>query len=44
MRYLPVIELNPTKKRYVYSTLLFIQEQAKILNIITPCLTFDQPL
>ena len=26
----------------IYSTLLFIQEQAKILNIVTPCITFDQ--
>ena len=42
--YLPIIELNPTKEKGIYSTLLFIQEQAKILNIVTPCITFDQPL
>ena len=42
--YLPIIDLNPIKEKYIYSTLLFIQEQAKILNIITPCITFDQPL
>ena len=42
--YLPIIDLNPTKEKCIYSTLLFIQEQAKILNIVTPCITFDQPL
>ena len=41
--YLPIIDLNPTKEKCIYSTLLFIQEQAKLLNIVTPCLTFDQP-
>ena len=42
--YLPPIDLNFTKEKCIYSTLLFIQEQAKILNIVTPCITFDQPL
>ena len=42
--YLPIIDLNPTKETCIYSTLLFIQEQAKILTIVTPCITFDQPL
>ena len=42
--YLPIIDLNPTKEKCIYSTLLFIQEQAKILTIVTPCITFDQPL
>ena len=26
------------------TTLLFIQQQAAALNILTPCITFDQPL
>ena len=40
-----VIDLNTTKNKCIYSTLyLFIQEQVKILNIITPSITFDQPL
>ena len=39
-----MIDHNPTKEKCIYSTLLFIQEQAKILNIVTPCITFDQPL
>ena len=42
--YLPIIDLNPTKENCIYSTLLFIQDQAKILNIVTPYITFDQPL
>ena len=42
--YLLIIDLNPTKEKCTYSALLFIQEQAKTLNIITPCITFDQPL
>ena len=42
--YLPIIDLNPTKEKCIYSSLLFIQEQAKILTIVTPCITFDQPL
>ena len=44
IRYLPIIDLNPTKEKCIYSTLLFIQEQAKKLNIITLYVTFDQPL
>ena len=44
IRYLPIIDLNPTKEKCIYSTLLFIQEQAKKLNIVAPCLTFDKPL
>ena len=44
IRYLPIIDLNPTKEKCIYSTLLFIQEQAKKLNIATPCLTFVKPL
>ena len=42
--YLPVIDLNPTNENCIYSTPLFIQDQAKILNIVTSCITFDQPL
>ena len=42
--YLPIFDFNPTKEKCNHSTLLFIQEQAKLLNIVTPWLTFDQPL
>ena len=41
---LSIIDINPTKKTCIYSTFLFIQEQAKIFSIVTPCITFGQPL
>ena len=41
---LPIIDLPPTDLTCIYSTLLFIQDQAKKINILTPCATFDQPL
>ena len=44
IRYLPIIDFNPTKEKYIYSTLLSIQEQAQKLNTAAPCLTFDKPL
>jgi hypothetical protein len=41
---LPIIDLNPSNESCIYSTLLFVQQQAQQLNIVTPCITFDQPL
>ena len=41
---LPILDLNPNDMTCVYSTLVFVEEQAKHLNIVTPCITFDQPL
>ena len=41
---LPIIDLPPTDLTCIYSTLLFIQDQAKKMIITTPCMTFDQPL
>ena len=42
--YLLIIDLDLTTEKGIYSTLLFIQKQAKILNIVTPCIAFDQQL
>ena len=42
--FLPIIDLNPSDYTCIYSTLLFIIEQSKKLNIETPSVTFDQPL
>ena len=39
-----IIDLKPTDENCLYSLLFFIKEQAKTLNIVTPCITFDQPL
>ena len=41
---LPIIDLQSTNLTCIYSTLLFIQNQADKLNILTPAITFDQPL
>ena len=42
--FLHIIDLSPTDESCIYSTLVFIEQQAKILNITTPCITFNQPL
>ena len=41
--FLPIIDLNPSDKTCIYSTLIYVESQAKKLNIPTPCITFDQP-
>ena len=41
---LPITDLYPNDYSCVYSTLVFIVNQAKQLNVRTPCLTFDMPL
>ena len=41
---LPIIDMNPSNKSCILSTLLFVIDQAKLLNIETPCINFDQPL
>ena len=41
---LPIIDLNPIDMTCIYSTLKFVQSQAKELNKVTPVITFDQPL
>ena len=40
----PLIDLNPSDENCIYSTLLYITDQAKYLNIETPCVNFDSPL
>ena len=39
-----MIDLSPSDPTCIYSTLLFVSDQARNLGIKTPCLTFDQPL
>ena len=41
--FLPMIDLDPSDKTCIYSTLLFVSEQAKRYHV-TPVITFDQPL
>ena len=41
---LPIINLDPGNYSCIYSVLMWIVDQARILNIPTACITFDQPL
>ena len=41
---LPLIDLDPSDSTCIYSTLRYIEQQARNLNVVTPCVTFDQPL
>jgi len=42
--FLPVINMNPADHSCMFSTLSFIERQARELEIETACVTFDQPL
>ena len=44
VKLLPIIDLNPSDEKCIYSTLLFVIEEPKKLNILFPCIPFDQPL
>ena len=44
IRFLPIIDLNPSSESCIYSTLLFVKSQARKLKVHTPCVTFDKPL
>ena len=41
--FFPILDMNPSDFTCIYSVLLFIIDQAKVLNIVTPVVTFDQP-
>jgi hypothetical protein len=41
--FLPMIDMNPSDMSCIYSTLHFVESQAKKLSV-APVLTFDQPL
>ena len=41
---LPIIDLNPNDINCIYSILRFIESQARYFEIVTPVVTFDQPL
>jgi len=41
---LPIIDLKPTDDNCIYSTLLFVINQARKFHESVPCVTFDQPL
>jgi len=41
---LPIIDMNSSDDHCIYSTLTYVQQQAEILGIPTPVITFDQLL
>ena len=41
--YLPIIDMDPTDRNCIYSTLWFIEEQSSRFNV-TAAVTFDEPL
>ena len=41
---LPLSDLNSSNENYIYSTLLHVIGQARQIGIVTPSVTFDQPL
>ena len=43
-RMMPIIDMNPGDRSCILSTLSFILNQAFKIGIMTPCVTFDQPL
>jgi len=40
----PIIDQNPNDFSTIYSTLTYVDQQAKQLKLPTPCVTFDHPL
>lgn len=44
VHFLPMIDLNPSDETCIYSALLYIEEQAKQLEMPIATITFDQPL
>jgi len=40
----PLVDLHPTDDTCIYSTLLFVDQQARHLKVPVTCITFDQPL
>ena len=41
---LPTVDLNPSDDNCMYCTLSFVVSQARLLNVDTLCVTFDQLL
>ena len=44
VHFLPIIDMNPSDETCIYSTLLYVEEQAKQLELPIATITFDQPL
>ena len=44
VKFLLILDLNPSDETCIYSTLLFVIKEGQKIRILTPCITFDQPL
>ena len=44
VNFLSIINLNPSDESCIYSTLLFVEQQAQQRTVPSPCITFDQSL
>ena len=44
IEFLSLVDQNPTDYNCVYSTLMYVSQQAKSLGLPVACVTFDQPL
>ena len=44
LKFLPILDLNPSGETCIYSTLLFIIKEGQKIGILKPCITFDQQL
>ena len=44
IKFVPTVNLNLSDESCIYSTLLFLQQQAHQLSFLSLCITFDQPL
>lgn len=44
IKFLPIVDLNPSDESCIYSTLMFVDKEAKRHGMHTTCITFDQPL
>ena len=41
---LPITDMDPNNETCIYSTMIYVKEQALKLGLPTACITFDQPL
>ena len=44
IKFLSLVDRNPADYDCIYSTLLYVSDQARTLGLPTVCITFDQPL
>ena len=43
-KFLLILDVNPSDETCIYPTLFFVIKEGQRIGIVTPCITFDQPL